>query len=129
MAPIPTGALAALPDVVGTNAIEPLPLDAGTLEAPATYIPLIGVRMPAVTVAVCGAGVTYPGTEPKLTVYVPGGIDCHMPQSSRGTPFTKIVAGNAGLVVTRREPCATKGASHVVVTPAVTVKVCGAGGV
>ena len=90
---------------------------------------MIGVSTPAVTVAVCGGGVTYPGTGPNDTLYVPGGIDCHMPQSSRGTPFTKIVAGRAGLVFTWSEPCTTNGAYHVVVAPAPTVTVFGAGAV
>ncbi len=90
---------------------------------------MIGVVTPAVTVAVCGRGVTYPGTGPNETLYVPGGIDCHMPQSSRGTPFTKTVAAEGASVVTRRDPCRTNGASHVVVAPAATETVFGAGGV
>ncbi len=36
IAPLPTDATTVLPDAVGTNATEPLPLDAGTLNAPAT---------------------------------------------------------------------------------------------
>ena len=112
---------------IGENATDPR--SPWALAAPATYVPVIVVSVPDVTVAICAAGVTYLGTAPNATVYVPGGIDCHMPQSSRGTPFTKIVAGSAGLVTTRSEPCTVKTALYVVVAPAVTVTVCGAGGV
>ncbi|TLZ83560.1 MAG: hypothetical protein E6K02_11080 [Methanobacteriota archaeon] len=94
-----------------------------------TYVPVIVVVVLAVTVAVCAAGVTYPGTAPNETVYVPGGIDCHIPQSSRGIPFTKIVPATAGLVVTRSEPCTTNCPTTVVVAPAATVTVVGAGAV
>src|SRR5512136_452993 len=54
-------------------------------------------------------------------------MDCHMPQSSRGTPLTKMVPGRAGLVVTRKEPWTTKLASYVVVAPAEIVTSYGAG--
>src|SRR3989304_283134 len=74
-------------------------------------------------------GVVYPGTDPKLTLYVPGSIDCHMPQSFRGTPFTKIVAGTAGFVVTRRGPCTTKFPRCSVVRPASTSTVAPGGSV
>ncbi|MGQ0797900.1 MAG: hypothetical protein ACT4OI_08585 [Methanobacteriota archaeon] len=69
----------------------------------------------------------YPSTGPKDTLYIPGGMDCHMPQSSRGVPSTKIVAGSAGSVITRSEPSARKRPSTVVVAPATTSTSRGAG--
>src|SRR2546427_12882646 len=63
------------------------------------------------------------------TLYVPGGIDCHMPQSSLGTPSTETVAPREGDVRIRSDPCTMNAASYVVVWVAVTVIVCGAGGV
>src|SRR3972149_4227811 len=55
-------------------------------------------------------------------------MDCHMPQSFRGSPSTKIVAATAGFVRTRSEPCTTNTPSWVVVTPAgLTGRVAAAG--
>ena len=65
-------------------------------------LPVIKVVAPGFTVAVWSAGGLYPWTAPKCTVYVPGGRAVHMPQSSRGAPFTEIVDGRAGFVTTRR---------------------------
>ena len=85
------------------------------LAAAAAYSPVACVNAPAPTLTTWAVGVPIPETFSNETLYDPGGIDCHMPQSSLGTPSTEIVAASEGFVRIRREPCTVKAASYVVV--------------
>ena len=91
-------------DVEELDGVRKESLEADAAAAGDVYVPTTVVNVLATTLTVCTAGGTMPGTGPKDTLYEPGLMDCHMPQSFRAMRSTEIVAASAGSVRTRRKP-------------------------